>query len=411
MVFTFNDHYSELNFSLYIAKRYLFSPGSSNAINIITIIAAAGVVIGAMALFLVLSGFAGLKDFSLQFSSYFDPDLKIFPESGKTFTFTDTQKEKLSKLEGVINFSEIVEERVFLEFREKQKTAYIKGVDSNYHEVIQTDSILVYGEWLTNNDFQVVAGNGISRELSMGVEQTYTNLLSIYVPKPGKGIPNDPSKAFSSEKAVNIGIYSLNDELDKKYIFATTGLARKLLELPQDKVTHIELKLAPQADEAKVVQELEAIFDHKVIVKNRIQLNETLYRMLNTENLVSYLVITLIAIIALFNVAGAIIMMIIDKKSNVKTLYNVGASLAGIRKIFLFQGSLMTILGALLGLLLGFIIIVLQQQFGLLMITPSLPYPTRITGISFVVVFFTITIIGFIASLLASSRINQKLVS
>ncbi|WP_106791048.1 ABC transporter permease [Aquimarina sp. Aq78] len=400
-----------MNFSYYIAKRYLFSPGSSNAINIITIIAATGVVIGAMALFLVLSGFAGLKDFSLQFSSYFDPDLKIFPSSGKTFTFTDTQKGKLAKLDGVANFSEIVEERVFLEFMDKQKMSYIKGVDANYHNVIHTDSILVFGDWLTNNDFQVVAGNGISRELNMGVEQTYTNLLSIYVPKPGKGIPSDPSKAFRSEKAVNIGVYSVNEELDKKYIFATTGLVRKLLELPEDKVTHIELKLSPQANEEVVIEGLQQIFDHNVIVKNRVQLNDTLYKMLNTENLVSYLVITLIAIIALFNVAGAIIMMIIDKKNNVKTLYNVGASLPSIRKIFLFQGSLMTVLGTVLGLLLGFILIVLQQQFELLMITPSLPYPTRITMISFVVVFFTITIIGFIASLLASSRINQKLVN
>ncbi|EZH74983.1 membrane protein [Aquimarina atlantica] len=400
-----------MNFSYYIAKRYLFSPGSSNAINIITIIAATGVVIGAMALFLVLSGFAGLKDFSLQFSSYFDPDLKVFPSSGKTFTFTDTQKEKLAKLDGVAHFSEIVEERVFLEFAGKQKMSYIKGVDANYHNVIHTDSILVFGDWLTNNDFQIVAGNGISRELNMGVEQTYTNLLSIYVPKPGKGIPSDPSKAFRSEKAVNIGVYSVNEELDKKYIFATTGLVRKLLELPEDKVTHIELKLLPDANEEVVIEGLQQIFDHSVIVKNRMQLNDTLYKMLNTENLVSYLVITLIAIIALFNVAGAIIMMIIDKKSNVKTLYNVGASLPSIRKIFLFQGSLMTVLGTVLGLLLGFIIIVLQQQFGLLMITPSLPYPTRITVISFVVVFFTITIIGFIASLLASSRINQKLVN
>jgi lipoprotein-releasing system permease protein len=183
------------------------------------------------------------------------------------------------------------------------------------------------------------------------------------------------------------------------------------LELPEDKVTHIELKLSPEANEEVVIHGLQQIFDTNVIVKNRVQLNDTLYKMLNTENLVSYLVITLIAIIALFNVAGAIIMMIIDKKSNVKTLYNVGASLPSIRKIFLFQGSLMTVLGTVLGLLLGYILIVLQQQFGLLMITPSLPYPTRITMISFVVVFFTITIIGFIASLLASSRINQKLVS
>ncbi len=401
-----------MNFSYYIAKRYLFSPGSSNAINIITLIAAAGVVIGAMALFLVLSGFAGLKDFSLQFSTYFDPDLKIFPTTGKTFTIDPNQKSKLQALQGIAYFSEIVEERVVLEFQDKQKLSYIKGVDKNYNKVIHTDSIVVYGDWLTNNDFQVVAGNGISRELSMGVEQTYTNLLGIYVLKPGKGIlsAKDPSKAFRTQKAVNIGIYSVNEELDKKYVFATINLARKLLELPDNKVTHLELKLAPNANEEVVVKELESIFGDKIRVKNRIQLNDALYKMLNTENLVSYLVITLIAIIALFNVAGAIIMMIIDKKNNVKTLFNVGASLPSIRKIFLFQGLLMTVLGTLLGLFLGFVLIVLQQQFGLLMITASLPYPTRITTMSFVVVFLTITIIGCIASLLASSRINQKLV-
>lgn len=400
-----------MNFSYYIAKRYLFSPGSSNAINIITGIAAAGVVIGAMALFLVLSGFAGLKDFSLQFSSYFDPDLKIFPSSGKTFLFNENQKEQLSQLEEIAHFSEIVEERVFLDFRGKQKTAFIKGVDQNYTDVIKTDSILAYGEWLTNNDFQVVAGSGISRELNMGVEQVYTNLLGMYVVKPGKGIPSDPSKGFTSEKAVNIGIYNVNEELDKKYVFSTIGLARKLLELSEDSVTHIELKLSPEANEAQLAQKLQTIFNNEVIIKNRIQLNDTLYKMLNTENLVSYLVITLIAIIALFNVAGAIIMMIIDKKDNVKTLYNVGATLPDIRKIFLLQGSLMTVLGTVLGLVLGFILIFLQQQFGLLMITPSLPYPTRITGMSFVVVFLTITVIGFIASLLASSRINSKLIA
>ncbi len=399
-----------MNFSYYIAKRYLFSPGSSNAINIITIIAASGVVIGAMALFLVLSGFAGLKDFSLQFSSYFDPDLKIFPSSGKTFTFDETQKKKVNQIEEIAHFSEIVEERVYLEFRDKQKITSIKGVDDHYDKVIHTDSIVAYGNWLTGNDFQIVAGNGISRELSMGVEQTYTNLLSIYAPKPGKGIPSDITKAFKSQKVVNVGIYSVNEELDNKYIFATTSFVRDLLDLPEDKVTHIELKLSPDANKELVTEKVLSIFNDEVIIKNRVQLNDALYKMLNTENLVSYLVITLIAIIALFNVAGAIIMMIIDKRSNIKTLYNVGASLPNVRKIFLLQGVLMTVLGTILGLFLGVTLIVLQQQFGLLMITPSLPYPTRITIMSFIVVFFTITTIGFIASLLASSRINTKLI-
>ncbi len=399
-----------MNFSYYIAKRYLFSPGSSNAINIITGIAAAGVVIGAMSLFIVLCGFAGLKDFSLQFSSYFDPDLKIFPSNGKTFTFTDNEKEKLTQLKEVANFSEIVEERVFLEFKDKQKTAFIKGVGSSYKNVIQTDSIVIYGNWLTDNDAQVVSGLGISRELGMGIEQVYTDFLKIYVPKPGKGIPKNPSKAFRKKAAVSIGIYSVNEDLDKKYVFSTIGLARDLLQLTDDQVTNIELQLSPDSNEKDAVRKIQQIFKNQVVVKNRMQLNDVLYKMLNTENLASYLVITLIAIIALFNVAGAIIMMIIDKKSNIKTLHSVGASLPSIRKIFFFQGSLMTILGTILGLLLGFVIISLQQQYGLLMITPSLPYPTHITTLSFVIVFLTITTIGCIASLLASSRINRRLV-
>ncbi len=400
-----------MNFSYYIAKRYLFSPGSNNAINIITGIAAAGVVIGAMSLFIVLCGFAGLKDFSLQFSSYFDPDLKVFPKNGKTFSISPEQKKQLQETSEIAYFSEIIEERVLLDFKDKQKTAYIKGVDTTYKKVIQTDSIIFHGQWLTENDAQVVAGLGISRELGMGVEQIYANFLNIYVPKPGKGIPKNPSKAFRKKTAINIGIYAVNEELDKKYIFARTNFVRSLLKLSKDKVTHLELKLAPDADQDDVIQKLTKIFDQKVIVKNRIQLNDTLYRMLNTENLASYLIITLIAIIALFNVAGAIIMMIIDKKSNIQTLHNVGASLQNIRKVFLFQGSLMTILGTVLGLIIGFIIITLQQQYGLLMITPTLPYPTRISFFSFVIVFLTITVIGCIASLLASSRINKKLIS
>lgn len=399
-----------MNFSLYIAKRYLFSPGSSNAINIITGIAATGVVIGAMALFIVLSGFAGLKDFSLQFSSYFDPDLKIFPATGKTFTLTAAQKQKLSEIKEITTFSEIVEERVFLAYQDKQKTAYIKGVDNQYQHIISTDSILVVGEWLTGNDYQVVSGNGISNELGMGVEMTYTNFLNLYAPKPGKGIPNDPMKAFREKTAVNIGIYSVNEDLDNKYVFTTIGLARTLLELPEDQVTHIELALAPETNEEVIRQQLQDIFDDQILIKNKVQLNDTLYKMLNTENLASYLVVTLIAIIALFNVVGAIIMMVIDKKENIKTLYNLGGTLSAIRKIFLFQGLLMTVLGTLLGLFIGFIIIAAQQQFELLMITPSLAYPTKLEFINFIIVFLTIVIIGCVASLLASSRINQKLV-
>jgi len=387
----------------------LFSKGSSNAINIITGIAATGVIIGAMSLFVVLSGFSGLKDFSLQFSSYFDPDLKVFPASGKLFAFSKTQQERLQKLDGIASFSQIVEERVFLEYRDKNKSAFIKGVDSNYTKIIQTDSILIQGTWLGKNDTQVIAGFGISNALNMGIDD-YQNLLQIIVPRPGKGQVKDPSKAFNTARVVNVGIYNVNEDLDEKYVFAKLDMARKLLKIPEEKITHLELKLHPGANEEALVKKINKIFENTVVVKNTIQLNDTLYKMLNTENLAVYLIFTLVLIIALFNLVGSIIMMVIDKKQNIKTLYNLGASLQEIRHIFLLQGTLMTLLGGLLGLGLGLIIITLQQQTGLLMITPSLPYPTKITWGNVVVVFLTIFVLGGIASLLASSSINGKLV-
>ncbi len=389
----------------------MLSKGSNNAITIISRIAAAGVVIGAMSLFIVLSGFAGLKDFSLQFSSYFDPDLKIFPASSKTFTFSDKQKEQLKKIAEVVNYSEIIEERVFLEYREKNTMAFIKGVDAQYSKIIVPDSILFQGSWLNENDYYVVPGFGISNALSMGVGDT-RNLLQMTVLKPGKGQVKltDASKAFNKKSVVPIGIFNVNEDLDKKYVFSTLSLARQLLNIDENNVTHIELKLTPQADENTVTQKVQAIFGSQVVIKNSIQLNETLYKMLNTENLAVYLIFTLVLIIALFNLVGAIIMMVIDKKQNIITLYNLGTPLRAIRRIFLLQGVLMTFFGGMLGLFLGFVIIALQQHFNLLMITASLPYPTKITATSFVVVFLTIFILGMIASLLASSRINKRLV-
>ena len=364
-----------------------------------------------MSLFIVLSGFSGLKDFSLQFSTFFDPDLKVFPESGKTFVISEEQKKALFNTEGVVAFSEIIEERTILEFRDKQSMAFIKGVDTSYKKVIATDSILSYGNWLSNNDSQVVVGSGISRDLSIGVEQVYTNFLVLYVPKPGKGIPTNPSQAFRKQAFVNIGVYGVNEELDKKYVFTTVDAARNLLGLAPDKITHLEIKTDIQVDQQRIREKIQKIFNNQVTIKNRMQLNDTLYKMLNTENLASYLIITLIAIIALLNVAGAIIMMIIDKKANLQTLYNIGSPIKDIRKIFLYQGFLMTTLGTLTGLFLGALLIFLQQKYYLLMITPSLPYPTKFGIFNFIIVFMTIVSIGGIASYLAAIRINKRLIT
>ncbi|MCB0451642.1 MAG: ABC transporter permease [Aequorivita sp.] len=399
-----------MNFSLYIAKRYLFSKSSNNAINIITGIAAVGVVVGAMSLFIVLSGFSGLKDFSLQFTDEFDSDLKILPESGKTITFSEVQKQQLSTIEGIENFSEIIEERVFLHYKGKNHIAYIKGVDSLYGKVTHLDSIMYFGEWLVPNEHQVVVGLSTIAKLSMGVND-YGAPLEIYVPKPGTGQLNalDPSDAFSKENVVVSGVYQVNEDLDSKYVFSDLDFARKLLSLDSTKLSSIEMKLLPNASEENVRTQIKKIFPEEIIIKNRIQQNDALYKMLNTENIAVYLIFTLVLIIALFNVIGSIIMMVLDKRKNIKTLYNLGASLPEIRRIFFLQGTLMTVLGGLFGIFLGVLAVLAQLKFEFVAITSTLPYPVKLKLINVVVVFVTISVLGVIASKIASNRVREKL--
>ncbi|MFO8147515.1 MAG: ABC transporter permease [Bacteroidota bacterium] len=397
-----------MNFSLYIAKRYLFTKSSNNAINIITIIAAVGVFAGAFSLFIVLSGFSGLKDFSLSFSNEFDPDLKVFPSTGKTISISEAEKQNLYKIQGISASSEVVEERVFLDYRSKNHTAFIKGVDSEYRKVNNIDSSIVYGNWLTDSDFQVVAGNGITRLLTLSAFD-YNHLLEIMVPRPGKGQVTVPTDAFNKEGVVVTGIYSVNEELDSKYIFANISFARQLLEMEENEVSAIEIKLAPGADPETVTSEIKKILGQDVMVKNRAQLNETLYKMLNTENLAVYLIFTLVLIIALFNVVGSIIMVILDKRENIKTLYSLGATENAIKNIFFMQGALMTIVGGFIGVLFALILVYLQLEFDLVMITPSLPYPVKIKAENIVLVLVTIGILGMTASYIAASRSKKAL--
>ena len=397
-----------MNFPFYIARRYLFSKSSSNAINIITIIAAIGVFAGAFSLFIVLSGFAGLKDFSLSFSNKFDPDLKVFPETGKTFDFSPEERAAFYEIEGIAEFSEVVEERIFLDFRNKNKTAFIKGVDQNYRKVNQLDSMMVFGTWFAEGEQQVVLGNTISRELSIGAFD-YQNLLQIMVPKPGTGQVLSPTDAFNSEQTVVSGIFSVNEELDNKYVFSSLDFARNLLSLEQNQITAIEIKLAPGADASEVKRAVQAALDSPVNIRNRAQLNDALYKMLNTENLAVYLIFTLVLIIALFNVVGSIIMVILDKRENIKTLHSLGATPNQIKNIFFGQGVFMTLLGGSLGLIFSILLVYLQLQFDLVMITPSLPYPVSITWENILVVILTISALGVIASYVAASQSKKAL--
>ena len=397
-----------MNFPLYIAKRYIFSKSKNNAINIITRIASGGIIVGAMALFIVLSVFSGLRVFSLSFSNDFDPDFKANPKSGKSFEISANQEKQLKKIDGIASFSKVIEERVLFSFSGKQQVTYLKGVDSNFVHVNKASQKLFNGKWFQPKTIQVVVGYGISQKLSLGLFD-FNNQLEVFVPKPGKGNIENPDDAFNKSAIIPVGIYAINEELDSKYVFADLGLTQELLEYKPNQISGIEFKTKPNADEDVIRTEIAKILNNKVQVKNREELNATLYKMLNTENIAVYLIFTLVIIIALFNLIGALIMMVLDKKANLKTLYNLGTEVKDLRKIFLLQGTLLSVFGGIIGLVLGIIVVIIQQQFQLIMITESLAYPVVFSIQNVLIVFGTIVTLGFIASLIASSRVSKKL--
>ena len=397
-----------MNFPLYIAKRYIRSNSKNNAINIINRIASMGIIVGAMALFVVLSVFSGLKVFSLSFTNEIDPDLKISSTLGKSFFVSPDQERKIKNIDGVVSFTKIIEERVLFTFDDKQEVTYLKGVDFNYTKVNAIEKKLFNGQWLQPNTYQVVVGYGIAQKFSMGLLD-FNRQLEVLAPKPGKGAIENPEQAFNKTDLIPIGIYAISEDLDSKYVFADLGLAQELLEYKTNQVSGIEIKTKAGVDESAITDALQTIFNSKITVKNRAQLNESLYKMLNTENIAVYLIFTLVIIVALFNLIGALIMMILDKKGNLKTLFNLGTEIKDLRKIFLLQGTLLSVFGGIIGLTLGIIIVLLQEHFQLVMITPTLAYPVIFSLENVLIVMGTIVTLGFIASLIASSRVSKKL--
>jgi len=403
-----------LNFPFYIAGRYLRSKSSQNAVNIINFVTFLVLVVGSAALFIVLSAFAGLKTFSLSFSNTFDPDLKALPSSGKFISISKEEETALSDIPGLADFSKELEERAYLTYREKSAIAYIKGIDGNYRTVTGVDSTLQFGNWGIM-EYNGVIGIGIYNML--GVPTNSRTPMMVLTPKPGEGsfsgqgaFPGQGSKPYNELPLVVSGVYAVEEGLDKKYVFAQLPLVQELLEKDSTTVSGINFKLTDPELIEPVKKAIDGVLGDKVKLLSRQQQNVSLHKMLNTENLATYLIFTLVLIIALFNVVGAIIMMILDKQQNSKTLFSLGATLGELRKIYFIQGLLVTFMGGLIGLLIGSLLIGSQLAFGWLKITASLAYPVEFNLVNLLVVMATIMVLGTISSKIASSRINRKLI-
>jgi len=386
----------------------LRSASKNKAINIINRIASLGIIVGALALFVVLSVFSGLKEFSLSFSSAFDPDLKIEAALGKSLRISSEQERKIQSISGIAAYSKVLEERVLYRFDGKEIVTYLKGVDAHFSQVIRLKKILYQGNWMHPHTSEVVVGYGLCQKLSLGLYD-FTNPFEVYVPRAGEGAIDNPEEAFNKTALAPVGVYAISEDLDGKFVFANLDVVQALLEYAPTQLSAVEIKLSSQANEKDIRAKLQAIFTQPLRIKNRAQLNDSLYKMLNTENVAVYLIFTLVLIIALFNLIGALIMMILEKKKNLRTLYNLGTSVRELRRIFFWQGTLLSVLGGLLGLGLGIVLVLVQQHYQFIMITPTLAYPVVCSLENASIVMATITSLGILASWIASSRVSKKL--
>jgi lipoprotein-releasing system permease protein len=396
-----------MNISSFIAHRYLISKNKNTAINIITRIATIGILVGACAMFVLLSVFSGLRTYSLSFSNDFDSDLMVVPKNIKSLTVNNQQLKLLKSDKNILGFSFFIEEKAFFRYGNQNISCYLKGVDSNFIKVFDVDKIVYQGQWIDSQSNMVVPGINIANQLGLGIFNPETP-LEVFMPKVGKSI-NFDQNAYKQSFLVPCGIYFIdNEESNSKYVFSDVGITQELLEYKPNQYTGIDFKIASNS-ENEVKENLFKIFGNQILVKNRTQRNEALTKMLNTENIALYLILTLIIIITLFTLVGAIIMTIIDKKDQLKTLFAMGAEITQIQKIFIIQSLMICIIGSILGIILGVVIVFLQQQFQLIMISESMAYPVELNFKNAIIVLFTIGFLGFLAALLSSSKVNKRL--
>ena len=391
----------------FIALRYFFTKSKQSIINLINLISIGVVLVATASLFIVLSAFSGLKDFGLSFSNSFDPSVRVSTSYGKILQVDSIQLEAINALDEVILASPVLEEKVFLSFNNKNQVALLKGVGDRYSEVVQIDSLIVSGNWFKNDFDEVVIGGGIANNLSLGVYD-YTSFLTLSAPKRkgGIGLGKTP---FIKETALVSGIYFANEELDKKHLFARVELARRLLQRSHGEYTYLEIKTTenPNLDDLKA--SLREILSQDITVLNRAQLNAALYKMLNTENLAVYLIFSLIIIIALFNVVGSLIMMFLDKKPQLKILFAMGLRPKEVQRVFFYLGGLICWVGGGLGVLVGALLVFIQGYSPLLYVPgTSLPYPVLFELNNFLMVLFTILILGTLTTAWATRNMDKK---
>ena len=397
-----------MRFPLYIASRYFFTRSKQSVINIINYIALSVVLIATAALLIVLSAFTGLKDFGLSFSNVFDPDFRVEAVQGKVLEVDSVGLASMKQLDGILAVSGIIEDKVFLNYRDKNHVVYLKGVDSTYQKVIESNRFLSSGAWFSKELDEVVIGGGVAQVLSLGVYD-YNDFLVLTVPKKSASA-TQLKEPFINKTALVSGIYSISEELDKKYMFSNLSFARDLFQRKGNVYSSLELKVAPNLNRKQLEEQLQALLKTPIRIRSRTELNAALFKMLNTEQMAIYLIFTLVIIIALFNVVGALIMMILEKRPQLKVLYALGVQPKEIRLIFFYLGGMISWVGGGLGIVLGTTLVLLQRYFPFLYVPgTNFPYPVRLEFRNVAMVLMLLLVLGGLASAWATAQVGKRI--
>lgn len=394
-----------MNFPFYIARRYLFSKKSHNAINVISAISVCGVALATLALVCTLSVFNGFQDLVTTFFTAFDPQLKITAVRGKVFDGQDKRVLQLKKMPDVEVYSESLEDNVMVRYQGRQAMAVVKGVEDNFDQLTPIDSILFgRGDLLLHDEVVDYAISGIQLLSTLGSGIRFLDPLEIYAPRRGAKVNMaNPSTAFVTGNLFSSGlVFAVNQEkYDASYILTSIDFARRLFQYTTE-VSAINLKLKAGADTDAVKKHIQDLLGDDFLVQDRYEQQADTYRIMEIEKLISYLFLTFILMIACFNVIGSLSMLIIDKRDDVVTLRNLGASDRQIVRIFLFEGRMISFFGAFAGVVLGLLLCWLQQEYGLIALGSSGSfvvdaYPVSVHASDVLLIFITVLLIGFLS--------------
>lgn len=395
-----------MNFPFYIARRYLFSKKSTHAINVISGISVVGVAVATMALVVTLSVFNGFHDLVASFFTQMDPQLKITPVKGKTALADDPILTKIRHLSEVEVATECLEEQALAVYGDRQQMVIVKGVEDNFNQLTHIQEILE-----GDGDFELhaadlsygIPGLGVAYQLGLGY--TYEHPLRIYAPRrEGQLNMANPTEGFVVDDLYSPGVVFCmkQGKYDKNYILTSIAFTRHLFDL-DGRLSSLEIRLKPGSDFERVKTQMDEIAAGKFYVQDRYEQQDDTFRIMKVEKLIAYVFLTFILMIACFNIIGSLSMLIIDKKEDVVTLRNLGATDHQITRIFLFEGRMISAIGAILGVLIGLLLCWLQQQYGIVRLGSSEgsfvvdAYPVSVHPWDIVLIVFTVMAVGFLS--------------